>query len=119
MADSGVGGKGKKVTGRYGVLEKITIDGCEANAAAIRRYNNRGHGTGIAIRQVKYLNKVVEQDDWAVKRITRSMLGFKSFGAAQYTLVGIELMHMIRKSQLASGAEQTLTTAEQFYSLAA
>jgi hypothetical protein len=25
MADSGVEGKGKKVTGRYGVLEKITI----------------------------------------------------------------------------------------------
>jgi transposase-like protein len=57
MADSGVEGKGKKVTGRYGVLEKITIDGSEANAAAIRRYN-RGHGTGIAIRQVKYLNNL-------------------------------------------------------------
>jgi hypothetical protein len=42
------------VTGRYGVLEKIMIDGSEANAAAIRRYD-RGHGTGIAIRQVKYL----------------------------------------------------------------
>jgi putative transposase len=68
---------------------------------------------------VKYLNKVVEQNHWAVKRITRSMLGFKSFGAAQYTLAGIELMHMIRKSQLASGAERTLTTAVQFYSLAA
>jgi hypothetical protein len=47
------------------------------------------------------------------------MLGFKSFEAAQYTLTGVELMHMIRKSQLASGAEQALTAAEQFYSLAA
>ena len=106
------------MTGRYGIIEKIAIDGSEANAAAIRRYD-RGHGTGIAIRQVKYLNNVVDQNHWAVKRITRSMLGFKSFGAAQYTLAGIELMHMIRKSQLASGAERTLTTAEQFYSLAA
>jgi putative transposase len=106
------------VTGRHGIIEKIAIDGSEANAAAIRRYD-RGHGTGSAIRQVKYLNKVVEQDHWDVKRITRSMLGFKSYGAAQYTLAGIELMHMIRKSQLASGAERTLTTAEQFYSLAA
>jgi hypothetical protein len=46
-------------------------------------------------------------------------LGFKSFKAAQATLASVELMHMIRKGQLASGAEQTLTAAEQFYSLAA
>jgi transposase-like protein len=55
----------------------------------------------------------------AVKRITRPMLGFKSFDAAQATLVGIELMHMLRKGQLADGVEQELTAAEQFYSLAA
>ena len=48
------------------------------------------------------------------------MLGFKSFVAAQDTLVGIELMHMIEKRQLVvkEGAEG-LTAAEQFYSLAA
>jgi len=51
MADSGVEGKGKKVIGRHGVLEKIMIDGSEANAAAIRSYN-REHGTAIAICQV-------------------------------------------------------------------
>ena len=28
------------------------------------------------------------------------MLGFKSFDAAQGTLVGIELMHMIKKRQM-------------------
>ena len=55
MADSGIEGKGKKVIGRHGVIEKIRIDGSEANAAAIRSYN-REHGTAIAIRQVKYLN---------------------------------------------------------------
>jgi len=27
------------------------------------------------------------------------MLGFKSFKAAQYTLAGIELMHMLKKGQ--------------------
>lgn len=47
------------------------------------------------------------------------MLGFKSFDAAQATLVGIELMHMLRKGQLEDGAEQGLTAAEQFYTLAA
>jgi transposase-like protein len=38
----------------------------------------------------------VEQDHRAIKRVTRPMLGFKSFDAAQDTLVGIELMHMIK-----------------------
>jgi transposase-like protein len=101
------------------VPEKITIDGSEANAAAIRRYNQE-HGTAIIIRQVKYLNNLVEQDHRGVKRITRPMLGFKSFDTAQSTLAGIELMHMLKKGQL-SGAEaaEGLTPAEQFYALAA
>jgi putative transposase len=64
--------------------------------AAIKRYNE-AYGTHILIRQVKYLNNVVEQDHGGIKRITRPMLGFKAFAAAQSTLVGIELMHMIKK----------------------
>ena len=74
----------------------------------------------IDIRQVKYLNNMVEQDHRGVKRVTRPMLGFKSFEAAQGTLVGIELMHMLKKGQLVGeeGAEG-LTPAEQFYALAA
>ena len=99
--------------------EKITIDGSEANAAAIRGYNE-AHGTTIIIRQVKYLNNIVEQDHRAVKRVTRPMLGFKSFEAAQCTLTGVELMHMLKKRQLVvtPGAEG-LTAAQQFYALAA
>jgi transposase-like protein len=46
---------------------------------------------------VKYLNNIIEQDHRSVKRVTRPMLGFKSFDAAQSTLAGIELMHMLRK----------------------
>jgi putative transposase len=104
---------------RHGVPGTITIDGSEANAAAIRGYNE-AHGTAIIIRQVKYLNNVVEQDHRAVKRVTRPMLGFKSFEAAQGTLVGIELMHMLKKGQmtLEEGVE-SLTPAAQFYALAA
>jgi putative transposase len=49
------------------------------------------------IRQVKYVNNVVEQDHRGVKWVTRPMLGFKSFEAAQPTLVGIKLTHMLRK----------------------
>src|SRR4029450_2368115 len=76
---------------RHGVPEKITIDGSEANEAAIKRYNE-AHRPHISILQVKYLNNVVEQDHRAVKRVTRPTLGFKAFDAAQVTLAGIELM---------------------------
>jgi transposase-like protein len=81
--------------------------------------DNKAHGTAIAIRQVKYLNNIVEQDHRGVKRVTRPMLGFKSFEAAQGTLAGIELMHMIKKKQMMVGTkDEGLTVAEQFYALA-
>ena len=37
------------------------------------------------MRGEKHLNNRVEQDHRAVKRVTRPMLGFKSFWAAQRT----------------------------------
>ena len=108
-----------KAIRQHGVPEKIPIDGSAANEAAIKSYNAE-HGTAIEIRQIKYLNNLVEQDHRGVKRVTRPMLGFKAFGAAQGTLVGIELMHMIRKKQMVlEVGEEGLTAAEQFYSLAA
>ena len=106
-----------KAIGRHGVPEKITIDGSDANAAAITSYNE-DHGTSIEIRQIKYLNNIVEQDHRGVKRVTRPMLGFKSFEAAQPTLTGIELMHMLRKGQLAGDEFEGLSVAQQFYALA-
>ncbi len=48
-----------KAIRRHGAPETITIDGSEANAAAIRSYNAE-HGTTIVIRQVKYLNNILE-----------------------------------------------------------
>jgi transposase-like protein len=109
----------KKAIRRNGVPETITIDGSDANEAAIKSYNQE-YGTVITIRQVKYLNNIVEQDHRAVKRVTRPMLGCKSFEAAQDTLVGIELMHMIKKRQMKVDAEdEGRTAAELFYSLAA
>ncbi len=108
-----------KAIRRHGVPEKITIDGSAANEAAIKSYNEE-HGTAIAIRKIKYLNNIVEQDHRAVKRVTRPMLGFKAFDAAQGTLTGIELMHMIKKKQLlVEAGDEGRTAAELFYSLAA
>jgi putative transposase len=98
-----------------GTPAKITIDKSGANAAAIENYN-RDLNTSIELRQVKYLNNIVEQEHRAIKRLTRPMLGFKSFWSAAITLAGIEIMHMIRKGQLI--CQRTLTPAQQFYSLA-
>jgi IS6 family transposase len=52
------------------------------------------------LRQVKYLNNIVEQDHRRVKRLTRPGLGFGSFWTARRTLAGFEAMAMIRKGQV-------------------
>ena len=48
------------------------------------------------LRQVKYLNNIVEQDHRNVKRLTCPGLGFGSFWTARRTLAGYEAMAMIR-----------------------
>ena len=101
----------------HGLPEKITIDKSGANTAAIvsMQADSRLH---IEMRQSKYLNNLIEQDHRAVKRITRPMLGFKSFGCACILIAGIEVMHMIRKGQLGEVKDQASSSANQFYSLA-
>lgn len=47
------------------------------------------------------------------------MLGFKSFGSASITLNGIEIVHTLRKGQLAMEDISVESLAETFYSLAA
>jgi len=109
----------KAIRRHGGVPEKSTIDGSAANEAAIQTYKAE-HGTAIEIRTIKYLNNSVEQDHRAVKRVTRPMRGFKAFEAAQSTLTGIELMHMIKKKQMVLEArDEGLTAAELFSFLAA
>jgi transposase-like protein len=98
--------------------EKITIDKSGSNTAAIQHYN-KTHKAAIVIRHSKYLNSLVEQDQRAVKRLTRPMLGFKSFWAARCTIAGIEVMHAIRKGQLMTPEHSSQTPAEQLYALAA
>jgi len=106
----------RKAIGQNGTPTKITIDKSGANTATIASYN-KDHEAGIEIRQIKYLNNIVEQDHRAIKRLVRPMLGFKSFRSAHVTLTGIELMHMLRKGQLRTKGE--LCPAQAFYSLAA
>ena len=100
-----------------GIPEKVTMDRRGAIKSAIDEINH-AMDVPMLIRQVKYLNNIVEQDHRALKRITKPMLGFKSFQTAKSILAGIELMHMIRKGQLMFGGTEEMSFADQFYALA-
>jgi len=96
---------------------KVTMDKSGANKAAIDEIK-ASTGIPIIVRQVKYLNNIVEQDHRAVKRVTKPMLNFKTFKSARSVLAGIELMHMIRKGQLMLEGCNEMSFADQFYALA-
>src|ERR1019366_527852 len=100
---------------RNGAPEKVTIDKSGSNVAALEAINAERRKQ-IVVRQVKYLNNIAEQDNRAIKRRTRPMLGFKDFRCARILLSGIERMHMIRKGQMRNGGREQ-APAQLFYSL--
>ena len=106
--------------GHAGLPEKVAIDKSGANLAGLNAINIQLAALEcfcrlITIYQSKYLNNIVEQDHRFIKKITRPMLGFKSFASADATLAGIELHHIVRKGQLDL---EEATSFEQFYALA-
>lgn len=106
-----------KAMGANGPPDKVAIDKSGANKAAMDSINAR-RDMPILVRQVKYLNNIVEQDHRAIKRITRPMLNFRSFGATGSVLAGIELIHMIRKGQFVIDGADPMSLADQFSMLA-
>ena len=96
------------------IPENVTTNKSGANKAAFDQIIANKE-IAMIVRQVKYLNNVVEQDHRAVKRITKPMLGFQSFQSAKNVLTGIELMHMIRKGQLniQSGDEMSFAKGDK------
>ncbi len=107
----------KKAIGSSGKPEKVNMDKSGSNLAGLEKLNEElFEDNKIVIRQVKYLNNLIEQDHRGVKRIVKPMLGFKSFACAAATLTGIELYHMIRKGQ--NVLKKTLSAWQQFYALA-
>lgn len=99
-----------KAIGYNNQPEKITIDKSGANNAALKSINKTlpSHDK-IEIRQIKYLNNIVEQDHRFIKRITKPMKGFKAFYSAHVTLIGID--------QHRNAIKQSVF--EQFFKLAA
>ena len=111
----------KKATGSNGLPHTVTIDKSGANNAALECLNALFLTKNlcflfIVIRQIKYLNNIVEQDHRHIKRILKPMLGFKSFLSAKATIAGVELHHMLKKGQMVANANMPIW--EQFYSLA-
>jgi len=54
----------------------------------------------LQLRQVKYLNNIVEQDHRFLKRLIKPGPGFFSFESAWWTLQGYEIMNMMREGQM-------------------
>ena len=97
------------------VHETVIIDKSGSNLAALHAVNAK-HETSIQIRQVRYLNNVVEQDHRAIKRIIRPMLGFKGFHCAGNSKWDRINAHDQERADEMSG-EIPLSPAQQFYYL--
>jgi len=106
----------KKAVRRQGLPLKVTIDGSRANRAGVSRFVGE-RSPGIEIRTSKYLNNRIEGDHRFIRKIIRPMLGFKSFSSAAKTIAGIEVVHMIRKGQMATQGYCPLRIFEQFREL--
>lgn len=115
----------EKAIGSSGIPDKVTMDKSGANKAGIDTVNLHlallfmlgGIFMQIMVRQIKYLNNIVEQDHRFVKKITKPMKGFKAFHSVEATLARIELHHMLRKGQHKDSSNQNIFI--QFYGLAA
>jgi putative transposase len=107
----------KRAIGTNGVPDRVVIDKSGANLAGLQAVivilKFTGSGRTIEVRQVKYLNNILEQDHRFIKRITGPMMGFKALHSAAATIAGIEAAHMIRKGQIpANGASAFQTFAQ-------
>ncbi len=83
------------------IPREITVDKNPAYPPATDELkNDKILPKNVGIRQIKYLNNIIEQDHRSIKRIVNSMLGFQSFRSANKTLKGIEAMNMIKKGHV-------------------
>lgn len=91
----------KKAFKENGRPDKVTMDKSGSNKAALDQLNEEGaDDKKIEIRQIKYLNNIIEQDHRFIKKRTRPTLGFKNFYSAKETISGIENIRMIQKGQI-------------------
>jgi len=79
----------------------ITVDKNRAYPEAVSEMKSGGERWRHSrLRQVKYLNNIIEQDHRRIKRLTRPRPRFGGFWTARRTLAGFETMAMLRKGQI-------------------
>ncbi|MGG6265581.1 IS6 family transposase [Leptolyngbya sp. AN03gr2] len=79
----------------------ITVDKNAAYSVAINKLKaDETLAKETELRQIQYLNNIIEPEHRNIKRIVKPMMGFKSFNSARRTLSGIEAMSMSRKGQV-------------------
>ena len=84
----------------------INVDKNAAYPKAFAELKAQGYiPENCELRQVKYLNTIVEQDHRFNKRLTKPGMGFYSFETAWRTLQGYEIVNMMRKGQV-QGADK-------------
>jgi IS6 family transposase len=93
----------------------ITVDKNAAYPVAAKAMKQIGELWRFAkLRQVKFLNNIVEQDHRRIKRLVRPGLGFKSFTSATRTIAGYEAMVMIRKGQVVNAPANNMGAQRDF-----
>ena len=79
----------------------ITVDKNPAYPKAIKELKAaKKLPEGVKLRQIKYLNNIVEQDHRGIKRLVKPGMGFGSFNTARRTIRGYEIINMMRKGQV-------------------
>ena len=78
----------RKAFKHNGYPEKVTIDKSGSNISALKSTNEELLADQkIEVRQIKYLNNIIEQDHRFIKKRIKPMLGFKSFRSAKITVL--------------------------------
>lgn len=108
-----------RAIGNNGFPDRVVIDKSGANLAGLQTVNcllqMNGWFWENEVLQVKYLNKILEQDHRFIKNLAKKMKGLKSFNSASATLEGIEVTHMTYKRQFKMTSRSAL---QQFAALA-
>jgi transposase, IS6 family len=96
-------------------LRTITVDKNAAYPIAMKAMKRDGELWRFAkLRQVKFLNNIVEQDHRRIKRLVRPGLGFQSFMMASRTIASYEVMAVVRKGQVVTAPANDMRTQRDF-----
>ena len=92
----------KVLKGTYTIEPRvINVDKNPSYSPAIEQMKELGIlSEDTELRQVKYLNNIIEQDHRGVKHLINPGMSFGSFNSARRTIKGCEAMNTIRKGQI-------------------